>query len=84
MYDAVFSSSSIALITTQNSENDSAYGDEMYHQRPCLVGKLLMLDSSTYTASITSSVSDFPEVEGRRYHAYRQGRKVPHYRKFRS
>ncbi|ERF76624.1 hypothetical protein EPUS_04444 [Endocarpon pusillum Z07020] len=45
-------------IDWNTTDNDSAYGDEV----------------STYTSSITSSVMDFPEIEGRRYHAYRQGR----------
>ena len=37
---------------------DSAYGDD---------------EVSVYTASITSSVVDFPVENGRRYHAYREG-----------
>ena len=39
-------------------DGDSGYGDEI----------------SSYAASLTSSMVDFPEVHGRRYHAYRKGR----------
>lgn len=42
----------------ENTESDSAYGDEI----------------SLFSASITSSVVDYQEEHGRRYHAYRRGR----------
>ena len=58
----------------QTTDNDSAYGDEVYNQQSRLPDGVLTCHSSTYTSSITSSVMDFPEIEGRRYHAYRQGR----------
>lgn len=45
-------------VEIDNIESDSAYGEEI----------------SIYTASITSSVTDFPEIHGRTYHAYRMGR----------
>ncbi|KAI2376329.1 hypothetical protein LOY93_000294 [Ophidiomyces ophidiicola] len=40
------------------NDTDSTYGDEL----------------SSYTSSITSSVVDYPEENGRRYHAFREGR----------
>ncbi|KAK2756460.1 hypothetical protein FQN54_005353 [Arachnomyces sp. PD_36] len=45
-------------VDSLTTETDSAYGDEL----------------SVYTASVTSSVTDFYEENGRRYHAYREGR----------
>lgn len=45
-------------VDSENTESDSAYGDEI----------------SLFSASITSSVVDFQEENGRRYHAYRRGR----------
>ncbi|KAL2010935.1 hypothetical protein VTN00DRAFT_3653 [Thermoascus crustaceus] len=44
-------------VDTQFSESDSAYGDEL----------------SSYTASLTSSVLNFRNENGRSYHAYRDG-----------
>ncbi|PGH14391.1 hypothetical protein AJ79_03033 [Helicocarpus griseus UAMH5409] len=38
--------------------SDSAYGDEL----------------SKYSSSLTSRVTDYPELHGRRYHAFREGR----------
>ena len=32
-----------------------------------------LYNSSTYTTSLTPSVTDFPEENGRRYHAFRAG-----------
>lgn len=45
-------------VDSENTESDSAYGDEI----------------SLFSASITSSVVDYQEENGRRYHAYRRGR----------
>jgi len=45
-------------LEVDTTESDSAYGDEI----------------STFTASITSSITNYQEIHGRRYHAYQQGR----------
>lgn len=50
--------STTPTLEVDSIDTDSAYGDEI----------------STYTASITSSVTNFPEAHGRTYHAYRMGR----------
>lgn len=38
-----------------------------------LAMKLANMPRTTYTASLTSSVVDYPTEYGRRYHAFRQG-----------
>ncbi|TEA18381.1 Secondary metabolism regulator LAE1 [Colletotrichum sidae] len=40
---------------------------------PCLILTLTSSNSSAYTASLSSSVLDYPEQYGRRYHAYKSG-----------
>ncbi|KAL1980724.1 hypothetical protein VTN96DRAFT_3606 [Rasamsonia emersonii] len=45
-------------VDSRATDNDSAYGEEL----------------STYTASLTSSVQDYRIENGRRYHAYRDGK----------
>ncbi|KKA16356.1 Methyltransferase [Rasamsonia emersonii CBS 393.64] len=52
----------------QATDNDSAYGEELHTVR------LTFYVSSTYTASLTSSVQDYRIENGRRYHAYRDGK----------
>lgn len=54
----LFNNSSGVEPDTYAGSTDSAYGDEI----------------STYTSSLTSSVTDFPSAHGRRYHAYLEGR----------
>lgn len=51
-------SSQVQPEVTQGDDTDSAYGDEI----------------STYTASVRSSIYDYPERYGRTYHAYQEGR----------
>lgn len=50
--------STTPIFEIDSIDTDSAYGDEI----------------STFTASIASSVTDFPEAHGRTYHAYQMGR----------
>ncbi|KAI9806983.1 MAG: hypothetical protein M1833_002641 [Piccolia ochrophora] len=49
-----------AIEIDRDSENDSAYGDDL----------------STFTASLTSTVFDYQYENGRRYHAYQEGKYI--------
>lgn len=51
-------SSQVQPEITRADDTDSAYGDEI----------------STYSASVRSSIYDYPERYGRTYHAYKEGR----------
>ena len=58
----------------QDLDHDSAYTSDKSVERQS-TAQLLILFSESYTTSLKSSIFNYKEEYGRRYHAFREGRK---------
>lgn len=64
------------LTILQSTDQDSAYGDEMCSAKAITTRencRLTIFGRSTYTTSLSSSIKDFREENGRTYHSFREG-----------